>query len=208
MRKNYPCRAARRVRRSSTGLRQPCDPSALGTTCRTIGCGSGQACRPGISPCVSRRRWFTLGSRPVERDCDGDARAGGHEQCRARRRESPRLERQRRGGCVRAGETVRKRRDPFAGHAEARGQSLGEPRDRCCRDEQVDLAEVERLRARQFADGRLSALERPSDVGLGDLDGEDVPAVTREPTRASSCQSTVALKQLRRTRGTWRTGTP
>ncbi len=38
------------------------------------------------------------------------------------------------------------------------------------------------LRGRQLPDGRLGALERAGGVGLGDLDRQDVPAVTGDPT--------------------------
>ena len=76
-------------------------------------------------------------------------------------------------------------------------QCVGEARDRRGGDEQVDLGEVERLRRRQLAGGRLGALERPGGVGLGDLDGEDVAAVMGEPTPGVLLPVHVALEQLR-----------
>ena len=84
-----------------------------------------------------------------------------------------------------------------AGTPEAGGQCVGEPGHRGGGDEQLDLAEVERLGFGQFTDGRLGALKRLGGVGLGDLDGEDVPAMMDEPAPGIFVPVHPALEQLR-----------
>ena len=89
---------------------------------------------------------------------------------------------------------------PFDGEAtrsadtpRLRRQGVGEAGHRRGGDEQVDVAEVDRLRRRQLARGRLGAVERSAGVGLGDLDGEEVAAVMGEAAPGILLPAHVAL---------------
>ena len=90
-------------------------------------------------------------------------------------RERHAFERYRRRVRMHKGEAIRRRRGALGGHAVA-SPMRRRSRGRRCGHGQIDRAEVDRLRRRQLAGGRRGALERPDDVGLGDLYGEDVAA--------------------------------
>ncbi len=137
------------------------------------------AARPAATPCSSLVEGWAPTVNP---------RAHRDEQRRTPGVQSHRLERRRE-----AAECPRRRGLPTA---TGRGGGHAQPRRSAAANPGTDAVATPKSTssrstlAAQLADGRLGAIKCPNRVGLGDLNGKDVPPLIAQPRPGVCCQST------------------